>query len=222
MKVRVSHLPPEGLSIQCTLPLDALNARMNEGRAIDIVFTEAPAVEVLVTPTPQGAQISGKIRTCYTQGCGRCAESVARELIVPADWVLHRKPEHALARGAGARGSARKSTKGDSSRGAATSKKSLRQEISDAAEHTAEDLDYEDDIGISFFEGDQVDLEPLFQELLILPLEPFWSPPCSPDGTCTHCNKVVGIPKEAEDSATPKAATFSLAELLKKAGASNN
>jgi hypothetical protein len=222
MKVRVSHLPPEGLPIQTTLPLEALNARMNEGRAIDIVFTEAPAVEVLVTPTPHGAQISGKIRTLYTQGCGRCAESVARELMVPADWMLHRKPEHALAGGAGVRGSARKGEKRDSSRGAATSKKSLRQELSEAAEQTAEDLDYEDDIGISFFEGDQVDLEPLFQELLILPLKLFWSPPCSPDGTCTHCNKVVGILKEAEEATAPKAATFSLAELLKKAGVSNN
>lgn len=74
-----------------------------------------------------------------------------------------------------------------------------------------------DDVGIIFFEGEHVDLEDSIQESLILSLSRFWHPPLKPDGSCSICHKNLRdqIKEEPEN-------TFSLGELFKKSGISNN
>lgn len=183
MKVRVSRLPPEGLSVKTTLSLESLNTRMNEGREVDIVFTEAPSVDLMVTKTTQGAETKGRVTTKYRQPCSRCVEAVEKSLDIEANFILQQRPEPG------------------------------QRDTSDSEE------DYEDDIGISYFEGDQVDLEDLIQQALILPLSLFWHPPCDQKGNCTHCGKLCEAPNAAE---IPKLETISLGDLLKKAGVSKN
>lgn len=46
-----------------------------------------------------------------------------------------------------------------------------------------------DDIGVFFFEGEHFELEPPLQELLILQINPFWSPPLDTGGRCTLCRE---------------------------------
>ena len=56
----------------------------------------------------------------------------------------------------------------------------------------AEPEKYEDGVGISYFEGEHIELEPLLQEALILTLEPFWHPPCKANGRCSECDECPG------------------------------
>jgi uncharacterized metal-binding protein YceD (DUF177 family) len=69
-----------------------------------------------------------------------------------------------------------------------------------------------DDIGIIYYENDQVDLEDFIQESLILALSLYWHPPEDKKGNCEVCGKHFGdAPKKKEGLA-------SLGEILKKAG----
>jgi uncharacterized metal-binding protein YceD (DUF177 family) len=45
----------------------------------------------------------------------------------------------------------------------------------------------DDDVGLSFYDGDHFDLEPLLQEVIILSLAPTWHPPRDAKGICSHC-----------------------------------
>jgi uncharacterized metal-binding protein YceD (DUF177 family) len=183
MKVRVSRLPAEGLSVKTSLSLENLNARMNEGRESDILFTEAPAVDLMVTKTTQGAETKGRVTCKYRQPCSRCDEGIEKALDIEANFILQARPAPG------------------------------ERDTSKSEE------DYEDDIGISFFEGDQVDLEDLIQQALILPLSLYWHPPCDKKGNCTHCGKLCEKPEASE---APTLETISLGDLLKKAGVSKN
>lgn len=51
-----------------------------------------------------------------------------------------------------------------------------------------EDEDYIDDVGISYFEGEHIDLESILQETLILSLSIYWHPPVDRTGKCTVCS----------------------------------
>jgi uncharacterized metal-binding protein YceD (DUF177 family) len=90
MKIRVTDLKPEGRQIKDTLSIDKLNARLSQGRTVDIVFIDPPVVELEIVPTINGAQTSGTVRTAYTQECARCLDPVRREVSVPADFCLQR------------------------------------------------------------------------------------------------------------------------------------
>jgi uncharacterized metal-binding protein YceD (DUF177 family) len=50
-----------------------------------------------------------------------------------------------------------------------------------------EDEDYIDDVGISYFEGEHLDLEGIIQETIILSLSIYWHPPVDRNGKCQVC-----------------------------------
>ena len=153
MKVQVSDLPVEGLKINDTIPLDSLNARMAEGRYKDIVFLVPPKVDISVTPTQAGgAETKGVVRSKYRQPCGRCLESLERDVEVECNFTLIQRPEPEVG---------------------------VTEEILDEA--------FIDDVGLVYFDGDQIDLEDLIQETLILSLSLFWSPPVKENGDCELC-----------------------------------
>ncbi|MBN8549485.1 MAG: DUF177 domain-containing protein [Deltaproteobacteria bacterium] len=176
MKVRISDIPHTGLKVNDILPLDALNARMQLGDSKDIVFTEAPRVDLVVMHTQSGAETKGTVRTKFKQECSRCLENMERPLEIPANFILQPKPEA-------------------------------------GAEPEDPDASYVDDVGISFFEGDHIDLEDLLQEALILSMTIYWSPPCDQKGNCTQC----GINRSKFESYDDPPGN-SLGKLFKKAG----
>ncbi len=83
------------------------------------------------------------------------------------------------------------------------------------AEVSEDDEQYQDDAGVYHFTGDQVDLEPILQEVVILSLSLYWHPPTDVSGKCTVCGRDFD---QADDSGEEKSATQSFGELLKKAG----
>jgi hypothetical protein len=95
MKIRVSAIGPRGLKINDIIPLEPLNARMNEGRENDIIFTEAPQVDLKVALTATGAEVQGQVRTKYRQPCGLCAETIERTLETGINLILQPAPEDA-------------------------------------------------------------------------------------------------------------------------------
>ncbi len=179
MKVRISDIPHTGLKVSDILPLDALNARMSSGRGRDIVFTEAPRVDLLVSKTQSGAETKGWIRSKYRQQCARCLDEHDRPLDIQANLTLHHKP---------------------------------------AAEEIPENVEasFTDDVGISYFEGDSIDLEDILQEMLILSLSLYWAPECDKSGNCTVC----GLNRDRFEMHEDKPAKNNLGSLLKKAGIS--
>ena len=72
---------------------------------------------------------------------------------------------------------------------------------------------FEDDVGVIFYENDEIDLEMIAQEELILSLSIYWSPEEDQTGKCVQCHK--HVPTTLVDEAPAK---ISLADLLKKAG----
>ena len=48
-----------------------------------------------------------------------------------------------------------------------------------------------DDVGIVYFEGEHLDLEPTIQECLLLALSLYWSPEIDPSGRCLGCKKEI-------------------------------
>ena len=75
--------------------------------------------------------------------------------------------------------------------------------------------EYEDDVGITYYDGEHIDLEDLIQETIILSLSLYWHPGEDREGKCTHCHQqVVNItPKKVEETKGTK-----LSDLLTKAG----
>lgn len=92
MNIRISDLPYEGIEISDTIPLQALNARLQEGRETDIIFTTPPKVEIMAYRRTEGAEIQGTVSTKYRQPCGRCVEEIERDLQVEANYILKPKP----------------------------------------------------------------------------------------------------------------------------------
>lgn len=88
MKIRISTLPPEGLTITESLPLSSLNDRLQEGHESDIRFSSAPQVSLQISPSADGATASGSVRAMVKQPCSRCVEVIERELEVEANFVI--------------------------------------------------------------------------------------------------------------------------------------
>lgn len=88
MQVRLSDLPEHGLTINDTIPLAPLNARLNEAPENDIIFLEAPRVELQVQRAAPGARTVGRASTRYRQPCARCLKELEQPLEVPLSFVL--------------------------------------------------------------------------------------------------------------------------------------
>ena len=71
----------------------------------------------------------------------------------------------------------------------------------------------EEDIGINYFKGDNVELGPVVEEALVLSLSPYWHPEDDAQGKCSHC-KI----NYQEKKKPIKTGTQGLGDLLKKAG----
>ncbi len=188
MKIRIDDLPPEGLTINDSIPLEPLNARMSEGRYKNIVFITSPKVELTVHKTQEGgAETRGKISSRYKQDCGRCADILERDIEVDANFTLLNRPQE----------------------------EPQHTESDDDEEGETLAKEYIDDVGLIYFEGETVDLEDMVQETLILALSPFWSPPCDDKGDCSLCGLNVSKGFTAGAAADTGKVLFS--DLLKKA-----
>lgn len=71
----------------------------------------------------------------------------------------------------------------------------------------------EDDVGLSYYNAEQVDILACIEDLLILQLSPFWHPQLDSQGKCSFCfkNPRAGLK-------TIRVGTQSLGDALKKAG----
>lgn len=173
MRVRISDLPPQGLHIEESTPLEPLNNRLNEGDSCDIRFTTPPMVRITVTPTPDGAETRGEVSAKYLQPCGRCSDGIERSITADFNYILKPIPAHAVGKGL---------------------------------------AEFEDDVGILFFDGEHIELDGPIQESLIVQLSQYWSPPVDAEGKCTYCGKRSSL------EATSAGGTTSLGDLFKKAG----
>lgn len=92
MKIRLSDIPPAGRTFNDTFSCENLNARMNEGKGNDIIFLEAPVVEVTLTPRKGGIEVVGFARSTYQQPCGRCMENISHSVQAPLSLFLKPTP----------------------------------------------------------------------------------------------------------------------------------
>lgn len=100
MKIKISGIPVNGLQIDEAISLEALNARMHEGKETDINFTVAPQVKLLMRRTLSGAETKGYVSAKYKQSCALCLDEVERDVQVDANFVLKPKPSGYRAQGA--------------------------------------------------------------------------------------------------------------------------
>lgn len=154
MKIRISDITHDGLTVQETISLANLNTRMREGSDHGIEFIAPPLVNLVVFKTPQGAETRGKVTSRYRQPCSLCVEGVERDIEVETNFIFKAKPADLANRPEG-----------------------------------EEDEDYIDDVGISYFEGEHIELESIVQETLILSLSIYWHPPVDKLGNCQVCGK---------------------------------
>lgn len=92
MKIRLGDISSEGLSIAGHISLEALNARLQEGRGTDITFISAPDVNVTITGSASDANVTGRASAKYTQPCSRCAEDRTRVAEAKLKFTLKPKP----------------------------------------------------------------------------------------------------------------------------------
>lgn len=140
LQVRLSDIPQEGIKINDTIPLETLNARMNEGPGNDVTFLAPPSVSLTISPQKGSAELTGTITTTYRQSCPRCLEMIEHSISQEVNILLKAKESHP--------GRDRKLS--------------------------AEEWD--DDIGIIYFDGEHIDLEDILQETLILAIDPLGAP----------------------------------------------
>ena len=160
MKLRVTDLPQEGTTITNSLSKDGLNIRLQEGHSSDIEITQDPQVSLTLTPLlGESALVQGTINTTYRQQCGRCADPLERALETSITYNV--RPRHP-----------------DHGR-------SLDDNNSN--ESDVESVDGE--LGVIYYEGDQVDLTDSLQESIIVGFDPFWSPVCDAQGKCSMCRR---------------------------------
>jgi len=88
MKVRISTIPYEGMAIDSNLPLESLNARVNQGDSAGIAFTEAPTVNLKLHRTHTGAEVKGTLKSKVKQPCSACDLEITRAITVPINWIL--------------------------------------------------------------------------------------------------------------------------------------
>lgn len=98
MKIRIDSITADrGMDIDETIPVDALNARMNEAVDNDITFLRDPHVRLHISKRVQGADISGHVHCSYKQPCSRCAETIEIPINVPLNLILKhadQQPRH--------------------------------------------------------------------------------------------------------------------------------
>ena len=78
MRIRISDLPPQGLTINDSLDLESISTRLREGRDAQITILESPKVEMTVMPTGGGAEARGTVSFRYQQACSTCLEDRKR------------------------------------------------------------------------------------------------------------------------------------------------
>ena len=93
MYVRISDISPTGLLIKENLSLESLNKRLKSNSREDdeILFTEAPYVQIRVLKTSFGAETKGSVRAKFTQSCSLCLLKIERMIEIPADFILREK-----------------------------------------------------------------------------------------------------------------------------------
>ena len=75
-----------------------------------------------------------------------------------------------------------------------------------------DDPQYQDDVGVYHFTGDQVELDRVLEEVVILSLSLYWHPPLENE-RCAVCGRQFGEDEESSEKGTQK-----LGDLLRKAG----
>lgn len=93
MKVRISDIPHQGLTINETLSLAGLQARLQGGRGQEIKILKEPKVTLKVFKTLNGAETKGQVEVNLLQPCSRCILEKERHLIVKLNFNFHQKPD---------------------------------------------------------------------------------------------------------------------------------
>jgi uncharacterized metal-binding protein YceD (DUF177 family) len=84
------------MSIQGIVPLDALNARLQEGsEGQEIAFQAAPTVAINLTRTLGGILVKGSVTGTCKQDCSTCADPVSHTLDISIDWILQTSSDRA-------------------------------------------------------------------------------------------------------------------------------
>ena len=78
MRIRISDLPSQGLTLNDSLDLESISTRLSEGRDAQIAMLEPPKVEITVMPTGGGAEARGIVTFRYKQACSACLEDRER------------------------------------------------------------------------------------------------------------------------------------------------
>ncbi|MCB0332844.1 MAG: DUF177 domain-containing protein [Bdellovibrionales bacterium] len=146
LQVRLSDIPVEGIIINDTIPLETLNARMNEGPGNDVQFLAPPTVSLTISPRKGSAELSGTVTATYRQNCPRCLEVIDHPISQELNIILKAK------------------------------------ELRPGTDRKLSAEEWDDDIGIIYFDGEHIDLEDIVQETLILAIDPLGAPHdgCSP------------------------------------------
>lgn len=92
MRIRISDLPPHGLTINDSLKLETISTRLQEGRDAQITLLEPPQVELMVMPTGGGAEARGVVSFTYQQPCSACLEERPRKDKRKFKYVVRPRP----------------------------------------------------------------------------------------------------------------------------------
>jgi len=96
MKIRVTTIPPTGLSFSDKMPKELINERLSSPSESEIIFIDDVTVDGIIKPFPGGAELKATTKSKYTQPCARCAEGKERQLETPLKAVIKPKPESVL------------------------------------------------------------------------------------------------------------------------------
>jgi uncharacterized metal-binding protein YceD (DUF177 family) len=91
--IRLSDIPAQGIEITEVLSLELINNRMNEAPGNDIHFTDPPSFQLKIAPNKGGLILAGTLGAKYSQPCGRCLETVTREISSTLKLTLKPKNE---------------------------------------------------------------------------------------------------------------------------------
>lgn len=84
------------MSIDGTVPLEALNLRLKAGsEGQEIAFEAAPKVAITLTRTLGGIMVKGSVTGTCKQDCSTCADPVSHPLDIPIDWILQTSGDRA-------------------------------------------------------------------------------------------------------------------------------
>lgn len=92
MKIRLSDISSAGLTVNDTIPLEPLNDRMAFGRGSEIIFSVAPAINLAINPTSDGAEAKGTVKSKYRQPCSLCLKELDKDISVEINLILKPRP----------------------------------------------------------------------------------------------------------------------------------